>query len=152
MSKAFALWQHNNICNTNHEIVMFGPLAQFHSFIDGFITDVIIPLVALFIACLKYIQIAPGSRCGVPESESPQYTSPDESVFRNGIQVWFTMSGINPLDHLAIANVLSRYCQALDLKDFDLLNKVFLPDVVADYPFNSDLNGVDAVKNAIQNR
>jgi hypothetical protein len=62
------------------------------------------------------------------------------------------MSGINAFDHLAIRNVLSRYCQALDLKDFDLLNKVFLTDVVADYPFNSNLNGVEAVKKAIQNR
>jgi hypothetical protein len=62
------------------------------------------------------------------------------------------MSRINVLDHLAVQNVLSRYCEALDLKDFDLLSKVFLPDVIANYPFNSNLNGVDAVSKAIQNR
>jgi hypothetical protein len=66
--------------------------------------------------------------------------------------VKYTMSGINTLDQLAIRNVLSRYCEALDLKDFNLLEKVFLHDVVADYPFNSDLNGVNAVSKAIQNR
>jgi hypothetical protein len=62
------------------------------------------------------------------------------------------MAGVNALDHLAIKNVLSRYCEALDLKDFDLLNRVFLPDVVANYPFNPDLNGVNAVSKAVQNR
>ncbi|KAF2832117.1 hypothetical protein CC86DRAFT_280366, partial [Ophiobolus disseminans] len=62
------------------------------------------------------------------------------------------MASINSLDYLAVKNVVSRYCEALDSKDFDLLNKVFLPDVVADYPFNSNLNGVDAVSKAIQNR
>jgi hypothetical protein len=62
------------------------------------------------------------------------------------------MSDANPLDHIAITNVISRYCQALDLKKFDILEKVFLPDVVADYPFNSDLKGVEAVSKAIQNR
>ncbi|CAO2648868.1 Nn.00g098170.m01.CDS01 [Neocucurbitaria sp. VM-36] len=58
----------------------------------------------------------------------------------------------SPLDYLAVKNVLARYCEALDLKDFRLLEKVFLPDVIADYPFNSDLKGVDAVSLAIQNR
>jgi hypothetical protein len=62
------------------------------------------------------------------------------------------MSGITPLDQLAIKNVLSRYCQALDTKDFALLEKIFTPDVVADYPFNSDMRGVEVIKNAIKNR
>lgn len=62
------------------------------------------------------------------------------------------MSHVNPLDHVAVQNVLSRYCQALDLKKFEMLQNVFLPDVVADYPFNSDLKGVEAVSKAIQNR
>ena len=62
------------------------------------------------------------------------------------------MSQVNSLDYIAIKNVLSRYCEALDLKDFELLEKVFLPDVVADYPFNSDLKSVDALSKAIQNR
>jgi len=58
----------------------------------------------------------------------------------------------NPYDALAIKNTLSRYCEALDTKFLDLLDKVFVPDVVADYPFNSDLRGVDAIHSAIQNR
>ncbi|KAI0591160.1 SnoaL-4 multi-domain protein [Pyrenophora tritici-repentis] len=49
------------------------------------------------------------------------------------------MSDINPLDVLAIKNVVSRYCQALDTKDFDMLEEVFVPDVDADYPFNSSM-------------
>ncbi|KAJ4334612.1 hypothetical protein N0V87_006758 [Didymella glomerata] len=62
------------------------------------------------------------------------------------------MSNINPLDVLAVKNVISRYCEALDAKDFALLENVFQQDVSADYPFNSDLQGVDAVANAIKNR
>lgn len=62
------------------------------------------------------------------------------------------MSKINPLDILAIKNVISRYCEALDTKDFALLEKVFLQDVSADYPFNSDLQSVKAVANAIKHR
>jgi len=62
------------------------------------------------------------------------------------------MSAISAFDFLAIKNVISLYCEALDSKDFELLNRVFLPTVVADYPFNSDLQGVDAVSQAIQNR
>lgn len=59
---------------------------------------------------------------------------------------------LNPHDILAIRNTLSRYCEALDTKVLSLLEKVFLPDVIADYPFNSNLKGVDAVRNAIHNR
>ncbi|KAF9692252.1 hypothetical protein EKO04_009550 [Ascochyta lentis] len=62
------------------------------------------------------------------------------------------MSKVNPLDVLAIKNVISRYCEALDAKDFALLDKVFAQDVIADYPFNSDLQGVEAVAKAIRNR
>lgn len=62
------------------------------------------------------------------------------------------MPSANPFDQLAIKNVLSRYCEALDLKDFDLLEKVFVSDVIADYPFNADLKGVNAVGAAIKNR
>lgn len=62
------------------------------------------------------------------------------------------MATINPLDYLAVKNVVSRYCEALDSKDFDLLKKVFVQDCAADYPFNNDLKGVDAVSKAIQNR
>jgi hypothetical protein len=62
------------------------------------------------------------------------------------------MSKSSAFDHLAISNLVSRYCEALDSKAFTLLDQVFLPDVVANYPFNSDLQGVDAVRNAIQKR
>ncbi|KAF1973954.1 hypothetical protein BU23DRAFT_579945 [Bimuria novae-zelandiae CBS 107.79] len=62
------------------------------------------------------------------------------------------MAPINPLDHLAIQNVLSRYCEALDTKNWELLHKVFVPDVDADYPFNRTLKGADAVAKAIQGR
>jgi hypothetical protein len=64
------------------------------------------------------------------------------------------MSGVrvNPLDTLAIQNVLSRYCEALDTKVFDLLDKVFMPDTQADYPFNSDLKGLDTIRDAIVSR
>ncbi|KAF2744117.1 hypothetical protein M011DRAFT_470776 [Sporormia fimetaria CBS 119925] len=60
--------------------------------------------------------------------------------------------GCSAADVLAIRNTLSRYCEALDTKVFDLLDKVFTKDVVADYPFNADLKGVDAVREAIINR
>lgn len=59
---------------------------------------------------------------------------------------------VNPLDTLAIQNVLSRYCEALDTGVFSLLDKVFTADTLADYPFNSDLKGLDAIRAAIQNR
>jgi hypothetical protein len=62
------------------------------------------------------------------------------------------MTQINPLDYLAVKNVLSRYCQALDSKDFASLSKVFTQDVVADYPFNPNMTGVEVILNAIKNR
>ena len=62
------------------------------------------------------------------------------------------MSPPNPHNARAIQNTLSRYCEALDTKLFSLFDKVFVPDVVADYPFNSNLRGIDALRGAIQNR
>jgi hypothetical protein len=62
------------------------------------------------------------------------------------------MSAPTAHDELAIRNTLSRYCEALDTKMLNLLDKVFIPDVIADYPFNSNMKGVDAVRSAIQNR
>jgi hypothetical protein len=62
------------------------------------------------------------------------------------------MADVNPLDYLAIKNVLARYCQALDCKDFDSLSNVFMSDVDADYPFNSELKSLDEVKTAIKER
>lgn len=62
------------------------------------------------------------------------------------------MSKINPLDILAIRNTISRYCEALDAKDFALLEQVFVKDVTADYPFNSNMQSVEAVAKAISTR
>jgi hypothetical protein len=62
------------------------------------------------------------------------------------------MSHIASLDHLAVKNIIARYCEALDAKDFKVLESVFLPNVVANYPFNAELEGVDAVSAAIQKR
>jgi hypothetical protein len=63
-----------------------------------------------------------------------------------------TPAPTNPLDALAVKNTLARYVEALDTKVFDLLDKVFVSDVNASYPFNPELKGVDAVRAAIQNR
>ena len=62
------------------------------------------------------------------------------------------MSKVNPLDVLAVRNVISRYCEALDTKDFALLEQVFVQDVSADYPFNRDMQSVKVVAKAIQKR
>lgn len=62
------------------------------------------------------------------------------------------MAIVNQFDHLAIKNVLSRYCQALDSKDFSLLESVFATNVVANYPFNPDMQGIEVIQNAIKNR
>jgi hypothetical protein len=61
-------------------------------------------------------------------------------------------SGPTAFDYQAIKNVLARYCEALDTKDFGLLEDVFAHDVAADYPFNSDLHGLEAVSGAIRKR
>lgn len=55
-------------------------------------------------------------------------------------------------DYIAIKNVIARYCEALDLKEFQLLHDVFMQNVTADYPFNSELKGVDAVIHAVEKR
>ncbi|KAI8935991.1 hypothetical protein NX059_007494 [Plenodomus lindquistii] len=59
---------------------------------------------------------------------------------------------LNTCDYIAIQNVIARYCEALDTKSFDELSTVFTPDVAANYPFDSDLKGVQAVSAAIQKR
>ena len=51
-----------------------------------------------------------------------------------------------------IRNTISRYCIALDTKDFDLLSSVFTDGVVAKYPFGGEMNGVGPVKDAIRGR
>ncbi|KAL5401575.1 hypothetical protein PMIN03_011410, partial [Paraphaeosphaeria minitans] len=63
-----------------------------------------------------------------------------------------TKTKTNPLDALAIQNTLARYCEALDTKEWGLLAKVFTPDCEANYPFDHNLRGVDAVSEAIAKR
>lgn len=55
------------------------------------------------------------------------------------------------LDYLAIKNVLSLYCVALDTKDFDLLQEVFTRDVEAVYPFAA-MHGVNEISYRISKR
>ncbi|KAK6437604.1 hypothetical protein LTR95_006202 [Oleoguttula sp. CCFEE 5521] len=55
-------------------------------------------------------------------------------------------------DYEAIRNTLSRYCIALDTKDFSLLGRVFTPDVIAKYPFGPALEGVPAIQAKISDR
>ncbi|KAK8030043.1 hypothetical protein PG993_011334 [Apiospora rasikravindrae] len=63
------------------------------------------------------------------------------------------VSPINPVDYNVIKNTIARYCIALDTKDWALLKTaVFTPDVQADFPFNRDMRGVDAVSATIQGR
>lgn len=62
------------------------------------------------------------------------------------------MPKVNPLDYLAIKNVLAQYCEALDSKNFAKLEKVFLPNVTANYPFNSNLDSAEAIQTAIKKR
>ncbi|KAL5117227.1 hypothetical protein ACEQ8H_004916 [Pleosporales sp. CAS-2024a] len=60
--------------------------------------------------------------------------------------------GPSPFDQLAIQNVISRSCEALDGKDLSLLDKVFTSDVAADYPFNANLQGVASIAEAMKKR
>ena len=62
------------------------------------------------------------------------------------------MASANPIDYFAIHNTVSRYCIALDTKDFDLLGEVFTEDVEADYPFNHNMKGTKDITAAIQKR
>lgn len=63
------------------------------------------------------------------------------------------MAQPSPHDYNAIRNTISLYCIALDTKDWNLLNKVFVKDVVAAYPFNDEpILGVDALSKRIQGR
>ncbi|KAF2719497.1 hypothetical protein K431DRAFT_251055 [Polychaeton citri CBS 116435] len=58
----------------------------------------------------------------------------------------------NPLDYFAIQNTISRYCIALDTKDFELLKQVFIDDVDTQYPFGGNIVGVESVAAAIKKR
>lgn len=59
---------------------------------------------------------------------------------------------ISPIDYELIRNTIALYCIALDTKDFDLFNKIFLEDVVTVYPFGGQRRGVDDIKAAIEKR
>lgn len=62
------------------------------------------------------------------------------------------MASQNPIDYFAIQNTLSRYCIAIDTKDFASLEQIFTEDVDANYPWNENLKGVRNVANAVQER
>lgn len=60
---------------------------------------------------------------------------------------------MNPLDYVAIQNTISRYCFALDTKDWALLEQVFLSDVNAKYPIGArSFDGLEPLSAAIQKR
>jgi hypothetical protein len=62
-------------------------------------------------------------------------------------------SAPNAHDYNAIRNVISLYCIALDTKDWPLLDKVFVKEVVANYPFdNEPILGREALTKRIQER
>ena len=58
----------------------------------------------------------------------------------------------NPIDYFAIQNTISRYCFALDNKDWQLLRQVFTEDVDAHYPFGGALKGVQPLADKIKER
>ena len=59
----------------------------------------------------------------------------------------------NPIDYIAIKNVLALYCFALDTKNLTLLSEVLTPDIDAQYPFpGGDMQGLDAVISVISKR
>ena len=59
----------------------------------------------------------------------------------------------NPIEYIAIQNVLALYCFALDTKDLNLLREVLTPDIDAQYPFpGGDMQGLDAVISVISKR
>jgi len=62
------------------------------------------------------------------------------------------MAPANPMDYFAIQNTISRYCIALDTKDFDLLRHVFTSDVDTIYPFGGHRKGLQPVADAIKKR
>ncbi|KAI5205413.1 hypothetical protein E4T39_03126 [Aureobasidium subglaciale] len=52
----------------------------------------------------------------------------------------------NPHDYNAIKNTISLYCIALDDKNWPLLERVFVPNVIATYPFNNEpILGLEAL-------
>jgi hypothetical protein len=59
----------------------------------------------------------------------------------------------DPIDYIAIKNVLALYCFALDTKNLTLLSEVLTPDIDAKYPFpGGDMQGLEAVVSVISKR
>ena len=48
-------------------------------------------------------------------------------------------------DHREIEAVLCRYAAALDQKQYDRLNEVFVPEAVANYVGLTECNGIDSI-------
>ena len=64
----------------------------------------------------------------------------------NDVQRHFTDADITRLmDERDIVAVVSRYCRALDTKDWPLLSDVFLPDATAELGAGARLVGLDAI-------
>ena len=61
------------------------------------------------------------------------------------------MSHNQAADYEAIRNCLSRYCFALDRKDWNLLSSVFTSDAEAKYPFGTS-KGPKSIGEAIRGR
>ena len=58
----------------------------------------------------------------------------------------------NPLDYFAIQNTISKYCIALDDKNFDLLREVFTESLDAQYPLFNNVGDLEGLIAAIQKR
>lgn len=54
------------------------------------------------------------------------------------------------LDERDIVAVISRYCRALDTKNWALLSDVFLPEATADLATTSELVGIEAIVDRIR--
>lgn len=54
------------------------------------------------------------------------------------------------LDERDIVAVISRYCRALDTKNWALLGEVFLPEATADLATTSELVGIEAIVDRIR--
>ncbi len=55
------------------------------------------------------------------------------------------------LDERDIHQVVTRYCRALDTKDWAALDDVFAPDATGDLASGSTLVGIDAIRDRIRN-
>ncbi|MEY9211787.1 nuclear transport factor 2 family protein [Thermobifida halotolerans] len=60
------------------------------------------------------------------------------------------MENLSVQDRLDIADVLARYCVALDSRDWNLLERVFTPDAVAAYGRVGDPRGLPAIVGVVR--